>query len=85
MLERVSTFIIPDWTVFYLEYGYDLDLNQEDIDQVERFRVQKLPADGNYILDWGEDAGFVRDHDLGGLAANCIELHLLIEGKSCGI
>jgi len=85
MLERVLTFIIPDWTVCYLEYGDDSGLNQEEIDQVERFKATELPADGNYTLEWGEDAGFVQDHDLGGFAANCIELHLLVEGKSCGI
>lgn len=85
MLERVMAFIIPDWTVFYLEYGYDLDLNQEEINQLERFKATELPADGNYTLEWGEDAGFVQDHDLGGLAANCIELHILTEGGSCGI
>ena len=79
MLERVLTFIIPDWTVCYLEYGYDLDLNQEEINQLERFKATELPADGNYTLEWGEDAGFVQDHDLGGLAANCIELHLCVD------
>jgi len=85
MLERVLTFIIPDWTVCYLEYGDDSDLNQEEIDQIERFKGRELPADGNYILVWRGGVGFRRTHDLGGLAANCIELHILTEGGSCGI
>jgi len=85
MLERVLTFIIPDWTVSYLEYGDDSDLTSEEIEQLERFRATELPATGHYTLVWGEEVGFCHDHDLGGLAANCIELHLLTEGKSCGI
>ncbi|NBW20063.1 MAG: hypothetical protein EBR82_70040 [Caulobacteraceae bacterium] len=79
MLERVLTFIIPDWSVTYLEYGDDSNLTLEEIDQLERFKATELPADGNYTLEWGEDAGFVQDHDLGGLAANCIELHLCVD------
>lgn len=79
MLERVLTFIIPDWTVSYLEYGDDSDLTLEEIDQLERFKATELPADGDYTLEWGDDAGFVRDHDLGGPAANCIELHLCVD------
>lgn len=79
MLERVLTFIIPDWTISYLEYGDGSNLTPAEIDQLERFKATELPADGNYTLEWGEDAGFVRDHDLGGLAANCIELHLWVD------
>lgn len=79
MLERVLTFIIPDWSVSYLEYGDDSDLNQEEINQLERFKATELPADGDYTLEWGEDAGFCHNHDLGGLAANCIELHLCVD------
>lgn len=79
MLERVLTFIIPDWTVSYLEYGDGSNLTPAEIDQLERFKATELPADGNYTLEWGEDAGFVQDHDLGGLAANCIELHLCVD------
>jgi len=79
MLERVLTFIIPDWTVSYLEYGDDSDLTPEEIEQLERFKATELPADGDYTLEWGDDAGFCHDHDLGGLAANCSELYLYVD------
>jgi hypothetical protein len=79
MIERVLTFTIPDWAVSYLEYGDDPDLTPEEVEQLERFKATELPATGDYELEWGEDAGFIRDHDLGGLAANCVELHLCVD------
>jgi hypothetical protein len=78
MVERVLTFTIPAWAVTYLEYGNDPELTREEIDRLDRFVCHELPALVPYTLEWGEDAGFVRDHDLGGPAANCIELHLCI-------
>lgn len=79
MIERVLTFTVPDWAVSYLEYGDDPDLTPAEVDRLDRFIATELPMTGAYTLEWGEDAGFVRDHDLGGLAANCIELHLYME------
>ena len=77
-LEYLCSFEVPDWAVSYLEYGDISDLSPEEVERCERFIATELPVAGHFELQWGEDIGFVRSHDLGGPAANCVELRLYV-------
>jgi len=78
MLEYTETFTIPEWAVSYLEYGNGADLTPEEIAQIERFEAQ-LAAYGPHSWEWGNDIGFCTENDIGGLACDCVELHLFVD------
>lgn len=96
MLEYTETFTVPEWAVSYLEYGDSSGLTSDEIARLERFEAQ-LAAYGPHTWEWGSNIGFCDDNDIGGLACNCIELHLFVdvprmagdptraESSSCGI
>lgn len=78
MLEYTETFTIPEWSVAYLEYGDSSGLTSDEIAQIERFEA-RLGAYGEHSFEWGNDIGFCTENDIGGLACNCIELHLFVD------
>ena len=78
MLEYTATFTVPQWAVSYMEYGDGADLTPDEIAQIERFEEQ-LAAYGPHTWEWGSDIGFCTNNDIGGLACNCIQLHLFVD------
>ena len=78
MLEYTETFTVPEWAVSYLEYGDSSGLTPDEIAQIERFEA-RLNTYGPHGFEWGNDIGFCTNNDIGGLACNCIQLHLFVD------
>jgi hypothetical protein len=76
-MEYINTYTLPEWAVCALEYDDFSGLTEDDAELIARFQteLEKDFPDG-FEIKWGENVGFCRDHDLGGLAADCVEAHI---------
>lgn len=74
MLEKLHTLEVPEWAVTAIEYDDFEGLTEEEIALVRHFIINEI-AGQNW--EWGAEIGFARQNDLGGLACNVVELHIL--------
>lgn len=76
MLEKLHTLTVPEWAVCAIEYGDISGLTDDEIGLVERFVDAELTG---HDWEWGAETGFARENDLGGLACDVVEIHILHE------
>ncbi len=76
MLEKLHTLTVPEWAVCAIEYGDFSGLTEDEIGLVERFVTTEIAGQD---WEWGAEIGFARENDLGGLACNVVEIHVMHE------
>lgn len=76
MLEKLNTLKVPEWAVTAIEYGDFSGLTEDEIKLVCHFVDTELIGQD---WEWGAEIGFSRSNDLGGLACDVVELHILHE------
>jgi hypothetical protein len=69
-MERIFDCIVPEWAVSAIEYGDFDGLAVGESEAVQRF-INDLPAGA--MVTWGQDLGYCRENDVGGLPCNCVE------------
>jgi hypothetical protein len=69
-MERIFECVVPEWAINAIEHGDFEGLTAGEMSAVQRF-LDELPAGAS--IEWGQDLGYCRENDIGGLPCNCVE------------